>query len=72
MDRDKYTFSLAVALIEVYLRVNEQQTLKYEYFQPSMILDAEYIPATLDDVIRTCENKSLHSFIYVENIKHFQ
>jgi hypothetical protein len=37
---------------------NEPQTLRDEYSRATIILDAEYKPASLDDVIKTCE--SLH------------
>jgi hypothetical protein len=35
---------------------NEPQTLRDEYSRPTKTLDAEYKPASLDDVIKTCEN----------------
>jgi hypothetical protein len=37
---------------------NEPQTLRDEYSRATKILDAEYKPASasLDDVIKTCEN----------------
>jgi hypothetical protein len=35
---------------------NEPQTPRYEYYQATKILDAEYKPGSLDDVIKTCEN----------------
>jgi hypothetical protein len=35
---------------------NQPQTLRDEYSQATRILDAEYKPASLDDVIKTCEN----------------
>jgi hypothetical protein len=35
---------------------NEPQTLRDEYSQATKTLDAEYKPASLDDVIKTCEN----------------
>jgi hypothetical protein len=37
---------------------NKPQTLRDEYFQATKILDAEYkqTSASLDDVIKTCEN----------------
>jgi hypothetical protein len=38
------------------MSANEPQTLRDEYSQASKILDAEYKPASLDDVIKTCEN----------------
>jgi hypothetical protein len=44
------------AMIEVYMSTNEPQTLRDEYSRATKILDAEYKPARLDDVIKTCEN----------------
>jgi hypothetical protein len=40
------------------MSANEPQTLRDEYSQATKILDAEYkqTPASLDDVIKTCEN----------------
>jgi hypothetical protein len=40
------------------MSANEPQTLRDEYSQATKILDAEgeYKPASLDDVIKTCEN----------------
>jgi hypothetical protein len=38
------------------LSANEPQTIRDEYSRATKILDAEYKPASLDDVIRTCEN----------------
>jgi hypothetical protein len=35
---------------------NEPQTLIDEISRATKILDAEYKPASLDDVIKTCEN----------------
>jgi hypothetical protein len=35
---------------------NESQTLRDEYSRTTKILDAEYKPASLDDVIKTYEN----------------
>jgi hypothetical protein len=35
---------------------NEPQTLRDEYSQVTKILDAEYMPASLDDVIMRNEN----------------
>jgi hypothetical protein len=55
-DRDKCTLSSVEALIEVYMNTNEPQTLRDEYSRASKILDAEYKSASLDDVIKTCEN----------------
>jgi hypothetical protein len=33
------------------------QTLRDEYSRATKILDAEYKPASLDDAIKTCENR---------------
>jgi hypothetical protein len=38
------------------MSANEPQTLRDEYYQATKIPDAEYKPATLYDVIKTCEN----------------
>jgi hypothetical protein len=40
------------------MSANEPQTLRDEYSKATKILDAEYkhVPASLDDVIKTCEN----------------
>jgi hypothetical protein len=55
-ERDKGTLSSVEALIEVYMSVNEPQTLRDEYSRATKILDAEYKQASLDDAIKTCEN----------------
>jgi hypothetical protein len=38
------------------MSANEPKTLRDEYSWPTKILNAEYKPASLDDVIKTCEN----------------
>jgi hypothetical protein len=38
------------------MNANDPQTLRDEYSRATKILDAEYKPASLDDVIKTCEN----------------
>jgi hypothetical protein len=38
------------------MSANEPQTLRDEYSRATKILDAEYKPASLDDVIKTYEN----------------
>jgi hypothetical protein len=38
------------------LSENEPQTLRDEYLWTTKILDIEYKPTNLDDVIKTCEN----------------
>jgi hypothetical protein len=57
-DRDTNTLSSVEALIELYMSTNEPQTLRDEYYRATTILDAEYnqVFASLDDVIKTCEN----------------
>jgi hypothetical protein len=53
--KDRGTLS-SEALIEVYMSANEPQTLRDEYSRDTKILDAEYKPASLDFVIKICEN----------------
>jgi hypothetical protein len=38
------------------MSANKPQTLRDEYSQATKILDDEYKPASLDGVIKTCEN----------------
>jgi hypothetical protein len=38
------------------MSAKEPQTLRNEYSQATKILDAEYEPSSLDDVIKICEN----------------
>jgi hypothetical protein len=38
------------------MSANEPQTLRDEYSRFTKTLDADYKPASLDDVIKTCEN----------------
>jgi hypothetical protein len=52
---DRGTLSSVEALIEVYMTANEPQTLRNEYSRATKTLDVEYKPASLDDVIKTCE-----------------
>jgi hypothetical protein len=54
--RDTCSLSSVKALIEIYVSANEPQTLRDEYSRATKILDADYKPASLDDVIKTCEN----------------
>jgi hypothetical protein len=49
---DRGTLSSVEALIEVYMTANEPQTLRNEYSRATKTLDAEYMPASLDDVIK--------------------
>jgi hypothetical protein len=55
-DRDKCTLSSVEALIEVFMSANKPQTLRDEYSRATKILDAEYKPETLDDIVKICEN----------------
>jgi hypothetical protein len=57
-NRDTCNLSSVEALIEAYMIGNEPQTLRDEYSRAIKILDAEYkqTSASLDDVIKTCEN----------------
>jgi hypothetical protein len=51
-ERQRYsTLSSLEALIEVYMSANEPQTLRDEYSQAIKILDGEYKPESLDNVI---------------------
>jgi hypothetical protein len=54
--KDRGTLSSVEALIEVYMITYEPQTLRDEYSRATKMLDAEYKPASLDNVIKTCEN----------------
>jgi hypothetical protein len=38
------------------MSANESQTLRDQYFRATKILGADYKPASLDDVIKKCEN----------------
>jgi hypothetical protein len=49
-NRDTRTLSSVEALIEVYMIANEPQTLRDEYSRATKILDAEYKPASIDDI----------------------
>jgi hypothetical protein len=55
-DRDISTLSSIEAVTEVYMIANEPQTLRDEFSRATKVLDTEYKPASLDDVIKTCEN----------------
>jgi hypothetical protein len=56
-ERQRYnTLSSVEALVEDYVSANEPQTLRDEYSRATKNLDAEYKPASLDDVIKTYEN----------------
>jgi hypothetical protein len=73
-DRDIGTLSSVEALIEIYMSANEAQTLRDEYSRATKILDADFKSASLDDVIKTCENlhvEEQHKFkILVQKYEH--
>jgi hypothetical protein len=48
------------------MSANEPKSLRDEYSQATKILDAEYKPSSLDDVIKTCEN------LHVEEQHHLK
>jgi hypothetical protein len=52
--KDSGTLSTIEALIELHMSANKPQTLRDEYSWVTQILDADYEPARLDDVIKTC------------------
>jgi hypothetical protein len=54
-DRDTCTLSSVEVLIDIYMSANEPKMLRDEYSRAIKILDAEYKPASLDDVIKTFE-----------------
>jgi hypothetical protein len=54
--KDRGILSSVEALIKVYMSANKSKTLRDEYSRATKILDAEYKPASLDVVIKICEN----------------
>jgi hypothetical protein len=56
--KDRGTLNSQEALVEVYLIANEPQTLVSELSRSTKILDAEYKPACLDEVIKISDNLS--------------
>jgi hypothetical protein len=54
--KDRGTLATQESLIEVYLSANEPQTLVYKFSRSTKILDAEYKPAILSEVIKMSEN----------------
>jgi hypothetical protein len=57
-DNFRGTLSSVEILIEVCISANEPQTLRDEYSQATKVIYTEYklVPASFDDVIKTCEN----------------
>jgi hypothetical protein len=57
------------------MTANVPQTLRDEYSQATKLLDAEYKPASLDDVIKTYENlhvEEQHQLkILLQKYEHF-
>jgi hypothetical protein len=64
------------ALIEIFFTwvKNEPQTLRDQYSRGTKILDSVYKPASLDDVIKTCEKlhvEEQHQLkILLQNYEH--
>ena len=56
--KDRGTLNSQNALTEVYLSANEPQSLVKELSRSTKILDAEYKPAILEEVIQLCDNLS--------------
>jgi hypothetical protein len=54
--KDRGTISSLKALIVVHMSTNEPQTLRDEYSRATKNLDSDYKPASLNDVIKTCDN----------------
>jgi hypothetical protein len=54
--KDRGTINSQDALTEVYLSANDSKSLLNEFSRSTKILDAEYKPAILEDVIQMCEN----------------
>ena len=54
--KDRGTLATQESLIEVFLTENEPKTLVDEFSCSIKILDAEYEPAVLNEVIKMCEN----------------
>jgi hypothetical protein len=64
------TLSSVEALIVVYMSANEPQTLRDEYSRATKIRDAEYKPASLDDVIKKCENLHVEEQYQLKALLH--
>ena len=54
--KDRGTLNTQDALLEVYLASNEPKSLVDEFSRSTKILDAEYKPAFLEEVIQLCDN----------------
>jgi hypothetical protein len=54
--KDRGLLNSQKAITEIYLTVNEPHRLMDEFSRSTKILDAEYKPAILEEVIKTCEN----------------
>jgi uncharacterized protein YfbU (UPF0304 family) len=53
---DRGSLNSQKAITEIYLNANEPQSLMDEFSRSTTILDAEYRPAFLEEVSKTCEN----------------
>ena len=54
--KDRGTLNSQKVITEIYLAANEPQSLVDEFSRSTKILDAEYKPAVLEEVTKTCEN----------------
>jgi hypothetical protein len=54
--KDRGSLNSQKSLTEIYLTANEPQSLMDEFSCSNKILDAEYKPAILEEVTKTCEN----------------
>jgi hypothetical protein len=54
--KDRGSLNTQKAINKIYLTANEPQSLMNEYSRSTKILDAEYKPADLEEIIKTSEN----------------
>ena len=54
--KDRGSLNSQKVITEIYLAANEPQSLMNEFSRSTKILDAEYKPAILEEVTKTCEN----------------
>jgi hypothetical protein len=54
--KDRGSLNPHKVITEIYLTANEPQSLLNEFSLSTKILDAEYKPAILEEVSKTCEN----------------
>jgi hypothetical protein len=54
--KDRGSLNSQKAITEIYLTANEPESLVNEFSRSTKILDAEYKPAILEELTKTCEN----------------